>query len=268
MGEYVDLPGVKTWYEVEGDGEALLLLHGGLCTNETWEAQRAAFTSTFKVFFPERRAHGHTPDVDGPLTYQDMAADTIDFLDQVVGGPAHLVGWSDGGIVALLVAIARPDLTRKVVAVGANFLPAPQASVVPDMLDHLSADDPALGMFRSMYEASSPDGAEHWSVVVDKATTMFRTQPTITTSDLAKITAPTLIVASDDDVVTLEHTIALYRAVPDSQLAIMPGTSHALLMEKPDLANRVILDFVQNDPIPTMIPIRRAPADAEAPVTS
>ncbi|MDN0199886.1 alpha/beta hydrolase [Streptomyces sp. S.PNR 29] len=259
MGTYVELPGVRTWYESEGAGDPLLLLHGGLCTNETWGAQRAALAAHYHLFLPERRGHGHTPDVDGPLSYQAMADDTIAFIESVVGGPAHLVGWSDGGIVALLVAIARPDLTRKVVAMGATFLPGPQSFAAPETLDHMTPDAPDMAMFRDMYAATSPDGAAHWPIVVAKVGDMIRTQPTISKGDLGRIGAPTLVLVGDDDLATFEHTIALYRAIPGSELAVVPGTSHALPMEKPEQVNRLILDFLGNDAVPTLFPIRRAP---------
>ena len=259
MGEYVELPGVRTWYEVEGHGEPVVLLHGGLCTNEIWGQQRADFAANHRTFLPERRAHGHTPDVEGPLSYHDMAQDTIDFLASLVGGPAHLVGWSDGGIVALLVAIARPELVRKIVVTGANFKPAPQIGPA-EMLDELTADAPGMEMFRSMYEAASPDGAEHWPVVVGKMAEMIRTEPDIPIEDLGSISAPTLVLVGDDDFVSLEHTIELYRAIPNSELAVVPGTSHAHFMEKPSLVNRIVLDFLDNDPAPTMVPVRRAAA--------
>jgi pimeloyl-ACP methyl ester carboxylesterase len=259
VGEYVELPGVRTWYEVEGQGEPVVLLHGGFCTNETWGQQRADFAANHRTFLPERRAHGHTPDVEGPLSYHDMAQDTIDFLASVVGGPAHLVGWSDGGIVALLVAIERPELVRKIVVTGANFKPAPQIGPT-EMLDELTADAPGMEMFRSMYEAASPDGAEHWPVVVGKMAEMLRTEPDIPIEDLGSISAPTLVLVGDDDFVSLEHTIELYRAIPNSELAVVPGTSHAHFMEKPSLINRIVLDFLDNDPVPTMVPVRRAAA--------
>ncbi|MCX5528528.1 alpha/beta hydrolase [Streptomyces bobili] len=261
-GTYVQLPGVRSWYESEGAGDPLLLLHGGLCTNDTWGAQRAAFAERFRLFLPERRGHGHTPDVDGPLSYRAMADDTIAFIESVVGGPAHLVGWSDGGIVALLVAVARPDLTRKLVVMGANFLPGPQSSAAPEMLDHMRPDAPDMAMFRDLYAAASPDGAGHWPIVAEKVADMIRTQPTISTDELGRITAPTLVVVGDDDLVTLEHTIALYRAVPDAELAVVPGTSHALPMEKPEQVNRLVLDYLAHDPVPTFFPVRRARSTA------
>jgi pimeloyl-ACP methyl ester carboxylesterase len=260
MGEYVDIAGLKTWYDTAGDGDPLVLLHGGLATNDTWGAQMPAFSERFQVFAPERRAHGHTPDVEGPLNYSDMATDTIGFLETVVKKPANLVGWSDGGIVGLLVAVARPDLVRKLVAISANFKPATEAGV-PESHNAMSGspDDPSLAMFRSLYEASSPDGPEHWPIFLKKFLEMVGSaQPDIKPDELAGVTAPTLVVSGDDDMVTLEHTVELYRAIPGSELAVVPGTSHALIFEKSDLVNRIVLDFLQNDSPATMLPFRRA----------
>src|SRR4029079_7161948 len=86
MGSYVEIRGAKTWYEQEGAGDPLLLLHGGFCTNATWEAQRSDFATRYRLFLAERRGHGHTPDVVGPLSYQDMADDTVAFIESVVDG--------------------------------------------------------------------------------------------------------------------------------------------------------------------------------------
>ncbi|MFJ2027669.1 alpha/beta fold hydrolase [Streptomyces sp. NPDC087897] len=258
MGEYADLPGVRTWYETEGAGDPLLLLHGGFCTNDTWGAQRAELAAAYRVFLPERRAHGHTADVGGPLTYQDMADDTVAFLERVVGGPAHLVGWSDGGVVALLVARDRPDLVRKVVAIGANFRPGSECFVEPSMLDAMTPDGPDLAFFREMYEPVAPEGADHWPVVAAKVIDMWRTQPTLTSDDLARVRASTLVMAGDDDLMTLEHTTALYRALPDAELAIVPGASHLVPLEKPELVNRIVLDHLAQEAIETMMPLRRA----------
>jgi len=258
MGEYVDIAGLKTWYDTAGEGDPLVLLHGGLVTNETWAAQMPVFAESFRVLAPERRGHGHTPDVEGPLNYRDMADDTIGFLETVVKEPAHVVGWSDGGIIGLMVAAQRPDLVRKLVAIGAI---ATHEADVPgaDGFLELEPDDASLAMFRGLYAAHSPDGPDHFPVVFAKFAEMARTQPDITDEELARITAPTLVLASDDDLMLLEHTVHIYRAIPNSELAIIPGTSHALVMEKPDHVNRVVLDFLRNAPVATMMPFRRAP---------
>ncbi|MFG3161125.1 alpha/beta fold hydrolase [Streptomyces sp. NPDC048232] len=258
MGDYADLPGVRTWYESEGTGDPLVLLHGGFCTNDTWGAQRADLAAAYRLLLPERRAHGHTPDVDGPLTYQDMADDTVAFLETVVDAPAHLVSWSDGAVVALLVALARPDLVRRVVLIGANFRPGGECFVEPGMLDAMTPDSPDMSFFREMYEAVSPDGADHWPVVAVKMIDMWRTQPTLTESDLGRITAPALVMTGDDDLMTLEHTTALYRALPDARLAVLPGASHLVPLEKPALVNGLVLDHLgQEAAVETMMPVRR-----------
>jgi pimeloyl-ACP methyl ester carboxylesterase len=261
MSGYVEIGDLKTWYDEQGEGEPLVLLHGGLSTNETWGGQLPDLSARFRVFAPERRGHGHTPDLDGPLSYDAMAADTIGFLDTVVGGPAHLVGWSDGGIVGLLVALARPDLVRKLVAISANF--DTSGSVLDaDGMKSMTADSEDLAMLRTSYEAVSPDGAEHWPVVFAKVMVMISTQPAITVEQLGRINAPTLVVSGDDDMISLEHTTALFRAIPNAELAVVPGTSHLLVMEKPDLVNRLVLDFLEKEPVPTFMPLRRAPVGA------
>lgn len=253
MGSYVEVAGIKTWYDTTGEsGEPLLLLHGGLVGNDSWGMQMPVFAETFRVFANERRAHAHTPDVDGPLTYEDMAADTIAFLEQVVGEPAHLVGWSDGGNVALLVAMERPDLVRKVVVSGSNF---DTAGMVHQ--EALSPDMPDLAMFKAMYEAASPDGPAHWPIAFGKIMDMWMNFH-VPEERLRTIQAPTLVMVGDDDAITLEHTIAMYRSIPNSALAVIPHASHVVLMEHAELANSLIVRFLRDEPPATMMPMRRA----------
>ena len=223
MGEYRRVGGLDMWFDEAGSGSPLILLHGGMCTNETWAAQIPAFSERFRVIAPERRAHGHTADVPGPLTYAAMAQDTIGFLEAVVERPSHLVGWSDGGIVVLLVAIERPELVDKLVVIGTNF---DVAGVVPEAAAMLSSMDPDgedMAMFRELYSAHSPDGPEHWPVFFGKFVEMIEREPTIPVDDLSRIASPTLILVGDDDMVTLEHTNELYRAIPNAELAVVPG---------------------------------------------
>ncbi len=265
MGAYVDIGGINTWFDETGSGEPLVLLHGGLCTNETWAAQIPAFAEHFRVVAPERRGHGHTADAPGPLTYDAMATDTIGFLDRVVGGPADLVGWSDGGIVALLVAISRPDLVRKLVVIGTNYDTTGLAPEVEDMFVHMTPDSDDMAMFRSLYEMHSPDGPEHWPVVFGKFAEMTQREPHIPVDELARISVPALVLAGDDDMVSIEHSAALFRSIPNSELAVVPGASHAVVIEKPELVNRIVLDFLMSEPVSTMLPIRRTPTGADTP---
>jgi pimeloyl-ACP methyl ester carboxylesterase len=256
MGEYVQVGDVKTWYEVSGDGDPVVLLHGGMSDGTTWVAQEPAFAERYRVYNPDRRGHGRTPDVDGPLTYDAMADDTVAFLETVVGGPAHLVGWSDGGIVALLVSLRRPDLVRRQILVGTNFHHDGLMDAA-DLGD--DPDAPHLGIFKAMFETASPDGPDHWPVFFAKTARMWREEPTLTSDDLAKVAVPTLVFVGDDEPIRLDHTVALYESIPDAQLGVIPGASHMLLMEKPQLSNELMLGFLAaTEPPSTMFPVRRA----------
>src|SRR5215211_4746660 len=197
MGGYVEIGALKTWYDEQGEGEPLVLLHGGMCANATWAAQMPAFGTRFRVIAAERRGHGHTPDLEGPLSYDVMSADTIGFVDAVVGGPAHLVGWSDGGVVGLLVAMASPDLVRKLVVIGTNF---DTSGLTPEAMEGfttLSAESDDLAMLREAYQAVTPDGPGHWPLVVAKFKEMVSRQPAITLEQLGRIIAATLVVVGD-----------------------------------------------------------------------
>jgi pimeloyl-ACP methyl ester carboxylesterase len=249
---YVDAGGAKTWYAEHGTGDPLLLLHGGFTDASEFGGTLPALAEHFHVFTPERRGHGHTADVPGPISYALMAADTVVFLEQLKIGRSHLVGHSDGANVALLVALARPDLVDRLVLISGNFH---HDGLVAELdLNELAAND----YLADAYGQISPDGRDHFPVVAAKIFRMATTEPTLTPADLANVAARTLVMAGDDDMIPAEHTLVLYRSIPDSELAVVPGTSHALIIEKPDLCNRIILDFLTKDPAPTYMPVRRA----------
>ncbi|WP_225724928.1 MULTISPECIES: alpha/beta fold hydrolase [unclassified Nocardia] len=242
MGEYVIAGGVNTYYEVYGEGEPLVLLHGGGANALSWLAQIPELAKQFRVYVPERRGHGHTADVDGPISYQIMADDTAAFLETLEIGAAHLVGWSDGGIVAVLVAMQRPDLVRKLVAIGVYVNRDGETPGCRELFE-----EPASTRMGEIVRGSytdAPDGPDHFPVIYEKLLRMWREEPNIAICDLAAIQAPTLLMQGDDDGVTVEHSLAMARAIPDSQLAVVPGASHGVPMEKPELVNRMILDFL------------------------
>ena len=241
-GGYVDAAGVNTYYEVEGDGEPLLLLHGGFVTIETWSAQRAALAEHFRVYLPERRGHGRTADVPGSTGYDLMARDTVAVMEAVGIPSAHVVGWSDGGVVGLEIALDRPDLVRKLVLIGTPAHVDGQTAATLEWAHNVTPDD--MAPYREPYDRLSPDGPDHFQVVFDKLTELWRTEPRHEMSELARITAPTLILMGDNDVPTLEHAAQMKRAIRNAQLAVVPGASHGLMFEKPELVNGLILGFL------------------------
>ncbi len=153
----------------------------------------------------------------------------------------------------MLVALRRPDLARQLVLISGGFH---RDGLMPGM-DQLDVDE-VVGFLGAAYGEVSPDGAEHFPVVARKIARMAAEEPALQRSELRGVTSRTLVMFGDDDLMTLEHVIAMYEAIPDSELAIVPGTSHFLLQEKPTLCNMIIVDFLTTRPVPTVAPIRRA----------
>ena len=251
MAGYVELPGVRTWYDERGSGEPLVLLHGGLADARFFERNVGPLAERFHVLATDQRGHGHTGDVEGPITFDLMPQDTIAFLETVLNRPAHVVGHSNGAFVALL--IARPELVHRLVLVSGGFHRDGFVRV-GDQFD-VDAVVAALG---PSYGEVSPDGEQRFRVVAEKMAELERREPALPESELQKVEARTLVMFGDDDLVTMEQVNATYEGIPDSELAIVPGTSHFLLQEKPALCNDIIVQFLTEDPVPTVAPIRRA----------
>jgi pimeloyl-ACP methyl ester carboxylesterase len=247
-----ELPGVSMWYDERGQGEPCVLLHpGGAGVDSRALAPNLdALSQVFRTYTPEQRAHGRTRDVDGPITYELMAEDTITFIERVIGQPVYLMGSSDGAVVALMVTRKRPDLVRRLVFVAGVFhLDGWEDGV-------LDGEPPAF--FRQSYGEISPDGIGHYEVVAAKLAAMHAREPALTQGDLREIRPRTLVMVGDDDEVRLEHAIAMFRSLPEAELAVVPGTSHGLLAEKPGLCNLLITDFLTKEPVQTFAPLRRA----------
>jgi pimeloyl-ACP methyl ester carboxylesterase len=251
--DYVDAGGVRTYYEAHGSGEPLVLLHGGFCPVETFGGLTPLLADRYRVYLPERRGHGRTPDVDGPISYDLMADDTIAFMEAVGLPSAHLVGWSDGAVVGLLVALRRPDLVRRLVLIGQY---ANMDGIRPEMTELLKLEqmpDMLPPMLRELYAAASPDGPAHWDVVVDKLWQLYRTEPNIPLGELATVSAPVLIVAGEHDFPTEEHLEAMRRALSDGRLEVVPNATHGLPMEQPEVVARLMVDFLGTQEQPSAV---------------
>ena len=252
MPEYFQLRGHQTYcYEWDNDGEAVVLLHGGLSKTSSWDyIMVPPLEDDFHIFAYDRTAHGFTGDQAGSLHFEFQTLEAIAYLEDVVKAPAHLIGWSDGGNIALMVAIKRPDLVKSIVAIGANYHYSAPLSDFADAF--VSEEDQAE------YNLISPDEPHTLLEKTIRLNAIWKTEPDISLSDIASIQCPVLVMAGDDDVIKHDHTISLYEALPLGQLAIIPGTSHCVMKEKPDLMNAVILQFLEDLTSPvTIMPIRR-----------
>jgi pimeloyl-ACP methyl ester carboxylesterase len=232
MPEYLKVAGHDVYcYEWENDGEAVVLLHGGLSKTSSWDYLLVpALEDDFHVYAYDRTGHGFTGDRPGSLHFQFQTNEAISYLEAIVKEPAHLIGYSDGGIIALMVAIQRPDLVKSIVS------------------DKDQAE----------YNLISPDAPHTLLEKTIRMNGIWKTEPDINLSDLASIQCPVLVMAGDDDVIKHDHTISLYEALPLGQLAIIPGTSHGLVKEKPALMLANIMQFLEDLTYPqTRDPIRR-----------
>jgi pimeloyl-ACP methyl ester carboxylesterase len=237
-GDSVAVNDIRIYYETYGAGSPVLVLHGGLGSIEDMHHQIRALAARRLVIAPDSRAHARSTDSQAPLSYQLMADDMVKLLDALQLGRVDIVGWSDGGIIGLEIAMRHSDRIRRLVVIGANY-------DVDGLKQQPSADVPPPPAF---YRRNAPDPAD-WAVFHQKVVTMWRTQPHYTLEDLGRIRAPTLVIAGEFDAVWPEHTDQLARAIPGAEKAIIDGGTHFVLSEKPSVVNARILMFLEGRPL-------------------
>ncbi|MBJ7290782.1 alpha/beta hydrolase [Williamsia sp.] len=248
-GTYVLVDGHPIWHFVDGDGAPVVLLHGAFAGASSWGAQIPALLAAgWKVYAPERRGHGHSPDTPEVFSYSEMAAETIGYLDATFGSGVRLVGWSDGAVVALLVALRRPDLVDRMVLLGQYYNSSGRVAGPDTIVNSFVGGDSseAIGFLRAEYDSVSPDGPEHFAEIYRKTVAMIAVEPEIDLATLTGIDVPTLVVQGDRDEVTVEHSLAVVDALANARLAVLPGT-HILPLESPDVFNPVLLSFLAGD---------------------
>jgi len=234
----------------KGAGPLFTMLHPGGTDSRALTSIVDLFADRFRVLTPDQRGHGRTPDSNAPLSFEQMAEDTIALLEAQSAAPSPLLGYSDGAVVALLVTLRRPDLVSHLVFVSGVFALDgwPASTLAGDVPDFMV----------DSYAEVSPDGRDHYAVVVEKLHRMHQLGPTVTTAELGSIDVPVLVIIGDDDDMSLEHIVELYRSLPAGELAVVPHASHGVLVEKPELCASLIDDFLRDDKPETFAPIRRA----------
>ena len=232
----VDVRGLPTYVESSGEGTTILFLHGAAEWIGYSSKLVARLAETYRVVQPERRGHGRTPDRLGDLTYADMTEDTLALTGAMGLERPHLVGFSDGGIIALEAAMARPDRIGKVVAIGANVS---VSGLTDEALEWLRGVTPDTWRPREAAKKHAD-----WPVFGQKVIDMLRREPEIPLPDLGRITTPVLVIGGDRDMIRLEHLVAIHRAIADSELCIIPGASHELTVELPDLLAEITRRFL------------------------
>lgn len=241
-GHYQTVRGVRLYYEAYGAGPPLLLLHGNGGNLGAFAQNIAFWARHHRVIAVDSRAHGKSVDPGDSLSFELMADDMAGLLTQLHLDSADVVGWSDGGITALVLALRHPAKVRRLVATGANLSPDSLA-LTPALWRQQQID------YQKNKNAilTDPKRRNDWKIFL-----LDVFQPNIPLPALRRIMAPALIVAGDRDVITLEHTVAIYRHLRRARLWIVPNSGHATLQEHAAEFNQQVEAFLAAKAIPAL----------------
>jgi pimeloyl-ACP methyl ester carboxylesterase len=231
------------YYETLGQGPVLVLLHGGAGNGAQFSKQVPAFQSAHRVIVPDMCAQGRTSDRPGPLTYHAMAEDVAALMDQLHVSRFDVMGWSDGGVSGLDLAIHHPSRVRRLVTFGANFSPAGLESTDAAWTDTATWRAFGDGM-REGWTKLAPDRSDYESAMT-KILDLWRTEPRFTLPELSSIRAKTMICAGEHDLIRRAHTDSLAHAIPGAVEWIVPGASHGAMLEKPAEVNARVMEFLK-----------------------
>jgi pimeloyl-ACP methyl ester carboxylesterase len=238
-GHTATVNGIGLYYEVYGTGAPLVVLHGNGGNLGALRYQIEFFRSRREVIAIDSRGHGKSELGPGRLTYEQMADDVAVLLAQRHSAPADVIGWSDGGIVALLLALHHPAAVRRLAVSGVNVSPD---ALSPADLTALTAD-----LHNAEVKLAAGDRSRPWKVIGQQLQLMI-TQPHLTPADLARITAPVLLLAGEHDIFPEAYTRGIAAALPHAQVHIFPGADHGALQEVPDAFNATVMTFFTTPP--------------------
>jgi pimeloyl-ACP methyl ester carboxylesterase len=232
---------IEMYYAVYGQGEPVLLIHGGLGNADVWGFQVPELAKSHKVIVADSRGHGRSTRSDQPFGYALMADDYLALLDHLEVNQAALVGWSDGGIIGLDIAIRHPERLSRLFAFAANY--------TPDGVKPSVADDPTFNAYVARaaedYARLSPT-PDQFDAFVEQISEMWATEPNYSQDQLRAITVPTVIFDGDrDEAIEPAHTAEMAELIPGAELVIMKDASHFAMWQHPDEFNATVLEFLE-----------------------
>ncbi len=218
VGKYYDIRGFKMYCEVYGEGEPLLIIHGNGGSIDNFLKQIPYFSKKYKVIIADSRAQGKSIDNSDSLSYEMMADDYAALLSAMKVDSAYVIGWSDGGINGLLLAIRHPEKVKKLAVTGANLQPDTSA-VYGEVINMVMPSYKMLKAKKAPLSDQEKAGLKLLNLLV--------AEPHIPLSDVHKIAAPTLVIGGDHDVIKEEHTMQIYKNIAKSYLWILPNSGHS-----------------------------------------
>jgi pimeloyl-ACP methyl ester carboxylesterase len=237
---YAPVNGLQMYYEIHGSGEPLILLHGAFGAIDLWGPMLTTLAEHHQVIAVELQGHGHTADIDRPFSYEQMADDVAALMDHLSIAQADVVGYSMGADTALQVAIRHPELVRKLVVISGKYRHDGEYPELLAGIQQLTPDIFVGSPNEAAYLRHAPNPAE-FPVLVEKIKAFFAKEYAWSEEDVRTIAAPTLLIIGDSDTVRLEHAVELFRllgggvpgdvtGLPNSQFAILPGTTHGMIV--------------------------------------
>ncbi len=236
---------IKMYYEIwNKDGpDPVILLHGGLGNTTNWGNQVPALIGNHKVIAADSRGHGRSTRSDQPFGYHLMASDVLALMDYLEIDKASIVGWSDGGIIGIDIAIHNPDRLNKLFAYGANYN---VSGVDPAVMDN-PVFGAAVAKMVAQYQKLSPTPAD-FDKFVEAISAMWFSQPDYKPEELGRITTPTVIADGQyEEAIKPEHTVELAKLIPGAQLVIIPNVSHMGMFQDPAAFNQAMTDFIDSE---------------------
>jgi len=232
-GKYYSIRGIKMYCEIYGVGKPLLMIHGNGGSIKSFKNNIAYFAQKYKVIALDSRAQGKTIDNNDSLSFEMMADDEAALLEALHIDSAYILGWSDGGINALLLAIRHPEKVIKLAATGANLWPD-STGINP-------------GYWRSEKKRFDTTNTSKFTIQKEKNEwklfLLDWLQPNISLKSLKSIKCPSLIIGGDHDLIPVEHTVQIYKNIPNAYLWILPNSGHGTLREHADDFNRQVDSF-------------------------
>jgi pimeloyl-ACP methyl ester carboxylesterase len=235
--------GARIHYVSYGRGDPVLLLHGGLSNKLSWFSQIPWLVSAGRqVILIDTRGHGESTLGNSNLNYQVFAEDTLQVLDRLQIQRADIVGWSDGGIIALLLALQAPERVNRIVTISANFNPSgltPEA--ITNQNETLKSSPNAFSYWlRSWWSGAG----SHHQALETEIKQLWRTAPQLKLTDLQTITAPTLVVTGEHDIIDLSHSQTLAQMLVQGTLEVVKGAGHAAPVTHARQINQLIASFL------------------------
>jgi pimeloyl-ACP methyl ester carboxylesterase len=232
-GKYYPIRGFKMYCETYGEGQPVLIIHGNGGSINNFAANIPYFSAKYKVIIADSRAQGKSADPGDSLTYEMMADDLAALLDQLHVDSAFVIGWSDGGINGLLLAMRHPEKVKKLAVTGANLW-ADTAAVFQEVWDMVR---PAYASLKQKTN-KTPQEKNNFKLL-----RLLCDQPNIPAGDLQKVRCPALVIGGDHDVIRPEHTLLIAHSIPQSYLWILPNSGHSTPVVYSALFNKTVDDF-------------------------